>query len=423
MKYTVEWTRNLTAFKNMRLHCLDLGSPSGGIVGYKNHNMIDGLSEWNVAPYLNDEALGQHCNATVCKIRRSVVVGEQHGLEKGMCAGEMIWSYTHQHAGAIKSTMFVNGKRYCENVPTVGTDLNNTPGNEAGFLVSMSECVNHHKYGNKIRLNKGDVVTVESLYDVDPTSTTYAPFPGGKRGGIMALFFSVMHCDHGTWNERYVCRNQQCIGVGKKKHLDASEPQWNTFEDCSKECSAESPKFLQTPVTRYVEQPAAISPRAEVSSSVAGAGKLYLTTRNCGEGKALTSVKPLGSPTFRLFGWHKIEASFVTPKNITGGELIFKTEAGIAGLTLVDMKVDACKKSTYVRTLFGLLTFGWNGASCPLAAGTNTTISMEAAISPTIPMLAAETTTTIVWTTPQGETLFCYEVETTGKPDTEDFVV
>merc|ERR1712054_729450 len=199
----------------------------------------------NVAPYLNDHALDQRCNATVCNITSSLVVGEQHGLENGMCAGEMLWSYAHMHSGAIKASMFINGKKHCENVPTVGTDLNNTPGNEAGFLVRMSECVNENKYGNKVRVNKGDVVTIEALYDVDDSSTRYAPFTGGKHGGIMALFFSVLHCDPGTWGERYVCRNKQCLGVGKGKHLDKSEPQWNTIEDCTKECSDDSPDFLR----------------------------------------------------------------------------------------------------------------------------------------------------------------------------------
>merc|ERR1712054_694748 len=184
MNYTIEWTRSLTDYKNMRLHAFDLG---GDFV--KNQNFIDGLSEWNVAPYLNDPALDQRCNATVCNITSSLVVGEQHCLDSGMCAGEMLWSYAHMHSGAIKASMFINGKKHCENVPTVGTDLNNTPGNEAGFLVRMSECVNENKYGNKVRVNKGDVVTIEALYDVDDSSTRYAPFSGGKHGGIMALFF------------------------------------------------------------------------------------------------------------------------------------------------------------------------------------------------------------------------------------------
>jgi len=403
MKYTIEWTRNFTGQKNMRLHCFDLGGPMGV---HKNQNIIDGISEWNVASHLNDEALNQHCNASLCNITSSIVVGQQHGLEGGMCAGEMLWSYTHQHAGAIKSTMFINGKKHCENVPTIGTDLNNTPGNEAGFLVSMSECVNDHLYGNRVRLNKGDIVTVEALYDVDPASTTFAPMPGGKHGGIMALFFSVIHCDPGTWNERYVCRNRQCIGVGKGKHLDASEPQWNTIEDCSKECSSELPNFLQKPIVRYEDKDAVALPNPHVSSAAQGIDKLYINTRNCATEKFLTPVQPVGSPSFRLFGKHKIEATFVAPADVDGGQIIFKTDAGIAGLTLVDMTTDACA-SKQTHTLFGLLTFGWNAATCPITAGTNVTISANIEISPLIPMVAAETTTTIVWTTSKGETLLC----------------
>jgi len=416
MNYTIEWTRSLTDYKNMRLHAFDLG---GDLV--KNQNFIDGLSEWNVAPYLNDPALGQQCNATVCNITSSLVVGEQHGLDTGMCAGEMLWSYAHMHTGAIKASMFINGKKYCENVPTVGTDVNNTPGNEAGFLVRMSECVNENKYGNKVRVNKGDVVTIEALYDVDDSSTRYAPFSGGKHGGIMALFFSVLHCDPGTWGERYVCRNKQCFGVGKGKHLDASEPQWNTIEDCTKECSDESPEFLRPRVDRYApEDTKPPVPASTVSSSAQGIERIYITTKNCDNSPVLASVAPLGSPSFRLFGRHKIEATVAIPKDIEGGQIIFKTEAGVAGLTLVDMMTDACK-SHRVSTVFGLLTFGWEAARCPLAAGTNATLTATVAIDPSVPMLAAETTTTIVWTTPQNETLLCYTIESTGKRD--DIVV
>merc|ERR1712054_50746 len=94
----------------------------------------------------------------------------------------------------------------------------------------------------------------------------------------------------------------------------------------------------------------------------------------------------------------------------------FKTDAGIAGLTLVDMTTDACT-SKKTPTLFGLLTFGWNAPVCSIDAGTNVTISASIEINPLIPLLAAETTTTILWTTPKGETLLCYEIESTGKPD------
>ena len=50
---------------------------------------------------------------------------------------------------------------------------------------------------NSIRLNKGDNLTIWSLYDVDKASTRAYPMPGGKHGGIMALFFYYMSCDAG----------------------------------------------------------------------------------------------------------------------------------------------------------------------------------------------------------------------------------
>merc|ERR1719337_704756 len=50
-------------------------------------------------------------------------------------------------------------------------------------MVEISNCVNEHKLGNKVRLNAGDVVTVSAFYDADPTSTKYLPLPGGVVTG------------------------------------------------------------------------------------------------------------------------------------------------------------------------------------------------------------------------------------------------
>merc|ERR1711953_1442630 len=92
--------------------------------------------------------------------------------------------------------------------------------------------------GNGLVLKKGDVMTVETYYDVDPNSKRNAPFPGGKHGGIMALFFGAMHCDPGTYGEKYVCRQGQCIGVkkklkGKKTYAD--------YGSCEVACTDDTP--------------------------------------------------------------------------------------------------------------------------------------------------------------------------------------
>jgi len=232
----------------------------------------------------------------------------------------------------------------------------------------------------------------------------------------MALFFSIIHCDPGTWGERYVCREKQCFGVGKGKHLPIWERQWKTIEDCSKECGEDSPKFLSAPVDRY-EDENPVPPPANVSSGAEGTDKIYITIRNCNNGPVLAKVEEWGpSSSFRLFGRHEVKTTLAVPKDIEGGQIIYKTEAGIAGLTLVDMTTDACQ-SKGVKTVFGSMTFGWEAPKCPLKAGTNVTMTGTINVSPVIPMLAAETTTTIVWITPQNETLACATIESTGKPD------
>jgi len=193
-------------------------------------------TEWDAGPYLSNEGAHQQCNGTVCSITHTTVVGEQRSLEDGICAGEMIWSYFHMHGGAISGSMYINSKLHCTSEPVVGTNASNPPGNEKGFMVNITNCVSQNGLGNGVHLNKGDVVTANVLYDVDPASTTYAPLPGGKRGGVMALFFAQMHCDPHTWGEQYVCRENTCIGVKKLKALPWLERKWENLGDCQTSC-------------------------------------------------------------------------------------------------------------------------------------------------------------------------------------------
>lgn len=132
-------------------------------------------------------------------------------------------------------------------MPEIGTDTSFLPGNEKGYLVGVGECVDYNKFGNKVRLNKGDVVGLTAWYDVDPQSTLYAPAPGGKHGGIMALFFSIMACDPGTWGEVYVCRNDTCVGVPASKGSKLEH--YKDFASCSTGCGAPTPTPEPTPPT------------------------------------------------------------------------------------------------------------------------------------------------------------------------------
>jgi len=200
LQYDVQWTRDLSSTKVVRIGVFDV---SGGAV------------EWNVAPDLTMRLVHQVCTDTVCNITNSITVGYSHDFAFGICPGTMLWSYMHQHVGAISGTMFVNGDEICQSTPIYGTDPNNAPGNEKGYIVGFKRCIDSDVQGNSLRLNKGDVITVTALYDVNPSSTIALPFPGGKHGGIMALFFYYMDCDADTFAADYVCRDSACVPVGK----------------------------------------------------------------------------------------------------------------------------------------------------------------------------------------------------------------
>merc|ERR1711937_616775 len=150
------------------------------------------------------------------------------------------------HAGGMLGTMDINGVPYCISEPVVGTDPENPAGNEQGFLVRVTECVDHRLQGNKVRLEVGDVVTLTQHYDVDPASKRHFPMPGGKHGGIMALFFTVMDCDEGSWGEVYVRRNDTCVPVPSSKSQRVGQF-WQTKSQCEEgaEPSQEAEAVIQ----------------------------------------------------------------------------------------------------------------------------------------------------------------------------------
>merc|ERR1712194_277850 len=127
--------------------------------------------------------------------------------------------------------MFINDEPYCTSLPVHGTDPANPPGNEKGFVVKFTNCVDRDGIGNDFRLNHGDKLSVEAWYDVDPNSTATLPMPGGKHGGIMDLFFAMMDCDPGTFGEIYVCRQATCKPTFKG-HVGRKETTYKTISDC-----------------------------------------------------------------------------------------------------------------------------------------------------------------------------------------------
>jgi len=220
LEYDVEYTDDMSSLKPLRGVVLDV---SGGAV------------EWNVAPNMKPRD-NTECSGTACVTKNSWIVGEQKGFGNGVCSGEMLWSYTHQHLGAINSSMIINGKPHCTSFPVHGTNASNPPGDEKGFVVKFTDCVSKQKLSNNIRLEKGDKLEVEAWYDVDPDSKLTLPMPGGKHGGVMDLFFAMIDCDPGTFGEIYVCRQSTCVPTFHG-HPTRSESQWKTLGECQAVCS------------------------------------------------------------------------------------------------------------------------------------------------------------------------------------------
>ena len=62
------------------------------------------------------------------------------------------------------------------------------------------------------------------------------------------------------------------------------------------------------------------------------------------------------------------------------------------------------------------MEIGWGGASCPTKADEEVDVPVTVRTSELVPKIIAETTTTVIAMTPEGETLFCLEIETIGGP-------
>merc|ERR1712084_181971 len=96
-------------------------------------------------------------------------------------AGTISWAYTHQHTGALNSSMSVNGVHHCASYPHVGKDAHNTPGNEKGYAVGFHMCIDPLQSNTSVHVNKGDNLTLVAYYSVDPEDTRFLPIPGGEH--------------------------------------------------------------------------------------------------------------------------------------------------------------------------------------------------------------------------------------------------
>jgi len=311
MKGTITYTRNFAGLKTGQVNLFDIGGNSRSERG----QMLDEIAEWNVDSNLNNVGVHSHCNDTVCTMTESIVVSNGSLFGYGMCPGDMLWSYIHVHGGTLGGNVDVNGVRQCDILPKIGTDPNNAIGNEQGFLVGMGMCVDYRATGKKLRLNLGDVVTATAYYDVNPRSTKYLPLPGGKHGGIMALFFSVNECDEGTWNEVYVRRNNTCVGTPRSK----SSRVGTFYQD---KASCETQANPQESSTLEIAPPT--SEEQTSLEEVEQSGKVDLVWRDCGKSSKWANITSLTPESMTIGGCTNLKAFGNLSRDVEEGNFTIK---------------------------------------------------------------------------------------------------
>ena len=399
MRGTFQYSRDMSSVRHAQVALMDVG---GGIRS-ENGMVMNAISEWNVNSYLNDEAVYTRCNDTVCTASRNQVVGDGSSFGYGICSGDMIWGYMHMHAGGMYGTMAINGEHFCTSNPVVGSDPENPAGNEQGFLVAVTECVDERLQGNNVRLNKGDVVTLTQHYDVDPTSQTYFPLPGGKHGGIMGLFFAFMECDAGSYNEVYVKRNDTCVPVPAMKKNRVGE-YFETKALC--EDGAEPSEEVEVVPE---SQELLVDSIAEQESSLGG--EMNLLWRDCGASGKLVNFTAVSPSTFQIGRKNRIQASGQLSRDITAANLTVTMASGIAGWEWARIDGEACSESHGIWTVEDQIHIQWKPLGCPLAPG-DFSGELDIWFSPLFPTKLGHTTTTLVAHN-DGEELYCLELVTT----------
>jgi len=289
--------------------------------------------------------------------------------------------------------------------------------------VKFSQCVDNRTLRNAVRLNKGDLVTVTSLYDVDPRSIRNLPFKGGKHGGTMSLFFVLMDCDPGTFGEKYVCRNASCIPVPSHKG------KYDTLPQCEEACGSEevttggshgkaARRFEVEPQSQTLHVP--ISDKVETIAPKVGnevvspeIGRLSVTWKDCGDSQTHAKITAVHPDIVKLGSITTLEGYGFLDKAFQSGNFSIKMVAGILGITLVDVSSDMCQVQKPVSTLLDLIHISWDGLECPLKAG-NQSLKMRLRLNELLPPQIAQTTTTVLARSATGEKIFCLEVFTEG---------
>eukprot|EP00939_MAST-03C_sp_MAST-3C-sp1_P004117 g4117.t1 len=98
----------------------------------------------------------------------------------------------HQHTGALNISLFLNDKFLCASFPTYGTE-EGVAGNEKGYLVKMSRCVDDATTG-PVPMKKGDRVRLDAYYYVGSDDPRLA-YSDGTHLNVMAYMYTAYSID------------------------------------------------------------------------------------------------------------------------------------------------------------------------------------------------------------------------------------
>jgi len=118
----------------------------------------------------------------------------------------------HMHTGALNVTMSVNGQLACASEPRYGTE-DGVPGNERGYLVQVSQCIDPSSGG--LDLKAGDVLTVDANYYVGSHDSRLLYSDGTHLNvmGYMYVAYTAAKC------------HDKCVGKWGKANCEGTCPE------------------------------------------------------------------------------------------------------------------------------------------------------------------------------------------------------
>jgi len=156
----------------------------------------------------HSRTVNTHCDDTLCTSTQTRTIP---------ASGDIAWAYTHQHIGAINTTLFINDVPVCTSFPHAGSDPHDAPGNEKGYVVGFKMCIDP-TLDKPLRVKKGDKAKIVAYVSVDPADNRFLPIPGGDHQGFMGLFYFFFH--ESSVADTFICTNNRCVaspgGVPRK---------------------------------------------------------------------------------------------------------------------------------------------------------------------------------------------------------------